>query len=74
MACRPDAKAVVLVTGGAGFLGSHFTNTLLRRGDEVTVLDDHSSGFVFNTIHNILPEVPPQNILAMYEAVVEYGG
>ena len=38
------------------------------------MLDDHSSGFVFNTIHNILPEVPPQNILAMYEAVVEYGG
>jgi len=31
-------------------------------------------GFVFNTIHNILPEVPPQNILAMYEAVGEYGG
>ena len=31
-------------------------------------------GFVFNTIHNILPEVPPQNIVAMYEAVEEYGG
>jgi uroporphyrinogen decarboxylase len=29
-------------------------------------------GFVFNTIHNILPDVPPQNILAMYEAVDEY--
>jgi uroporphyrinogen decarboxylase len=31
-------------------------------------------GFVFNTIHNILPEAPPQNIVAMYEAVEEYGG
>jgi len=31
-------------------------------------------GFVFNTIHNILPEVPPQNIVAMYEAVEEYAG
>jgi len=30
-------------------------------------------GFVFNTIHNILPEVPPQNIVAMYEAVHEFG-
>ncbi len=29
-------------------------------------------GFVFNTIHNILPDVPPQNILAMFEAVDEY--
>jgi len=30
-------------------------------------------GFVFNTVHNILPEVPPQNIVAMFEAVSEYG-
>jgi uroporphyrinogen decarboxylase len=26
-------------------------------------------GFVFNTVHNILPEVPPENIVAMYEAI-----
>jgi len=30
-------------------------------------------GFVFNTVHNILPDVPPQNIIAMYEAIAEYG-
>lgn len=30
-------------------------------------------GFVFNTIHNILPDVPPENIIAMFEAVKEYG-
>lgn len=29
-------------------------------------------GFVFNTVHNILPEVPPQNIVAMFEAVQEF--
>lgn len=29
-------------------------------------------GFVFNTVHNILPDVPPQNIVAMYNAVKEY--
>ena len=29
-------------------------------------------GFVFNTVHNILPEVPPQNIVAMFEAVEEF--
>jgi uroporphyrinogen decarboxylase len=29
-------------------------------------------GFVFNTIHNILPDVPPRNIVAMFEAVDEY--
>jgi uroporphyrinogen-III decarboxylase len=31
-------------------------------------------GFVFNTIHNILPEAPARNIVAMYEAIEEYGG
>lgn len=28
-------------------------------------------GFVFTTVHNIMPDVPPQNIVAMYEAVME---
>ncbi len=30
-------------------------------------------GFVFNTVHNILSDVPPENILAMREALQEYG-
>jgi uroporphyrinogen decarboxylase len=30
-------------------------------------------GFVFNTVHNIQADVPPQNILAMWEALQEYG-
>ena len=29
-------------------------------------------GFVFNTIHNILPDVPPENIIAMFDAIEEY--
>lgn len=29
-------------------------------------------GFVFNTIHNILPDVPPQNIVAMFDAINEF--
>jgi uroporphyrinogen decarboxylase len=31
-------------------------------------------GFVFNPVHNILPEVPPENVAAMYEAVREFHG
>ncbi len=34
----------VLVTGGAGFIGSHLTDALIARGDEVTVADDLSAG------------------------------
>ena len=29
-------------------------------------------GFVFNTVHNILPDVPPENIIAMYDAIKEF--
>ena len=29
-------------------------------------------GFIFNTVHNILPEVPPENVVAMFAAVDEY--
>ena len=29
-------------------------------------------GFVFNTVHNILPDVPPQNIIAMFDAIDEF--
>src|SRR5438045_9560446 len=38
----------VLVTGGAGFIGSHLCETLLQRGDEVFVLGDLSTGQIEN--------------------------
>lgn len=37
-----------LVTGGAGFIGSHLTEALLARGDEVVVLDNLSTGRLQN--------------------------
>ena len=34
----------VLITGGAGFIGSHLTDRLLDRGDEVLVIDNYATG------------------------------
>ena len=32
-----------------------------------------SGGYVFNNVHNIQAGVPPENVVAMYEAAYEYG-
>jgi UDP-glucose 4-epimerase len=41
----------VLITGGAGFIGSHLAERLLARGDEVRVIDDLSTGSQENIQH-----------------------
>jgi UDP-glucose 4-epimerase len=41
----------VLITGGAGFIGSHLTERLVDRGDHVTIIDDLSTGSVHNIQH-----------------------
>jgi len=33
---------------------------------------NQGGGYVFNTVHNILPDVPPENIVAMFDAVQEF--
>ena len=38
----------VLVTGGAGFIGSHVADALLSAGHDVVVLDDLSGGYAEN--------------------------
>ncbi len=38
----------VLITGGAGFIGSHLADALLRRGDSVSILDNLSTGSAEN--------------------------
>ncbi len=45
------AQQHVLITGGAGFVGSHLAERLLDRGSAVTILDDLSTGNYANIAH-----------------------
>ena len=49
-----------LITGGAGFVGSHLVEALLKRDQRVTVLDDLSTGSVDNVR---LPRQNPRGAL-----------
>ncbi|HEX5050793.1 MAG TPA: NAD-dependent epimerase/dehydratase family protein [Planctomycetota bacterium] len=48
MTRRAHAPVRAVVTGGAGFIGSHLAEELLRRGDRVHVVDDLSTGRLAN--------------------------
>jgi uroporphyrinogen decarboxylase len=64
------------------FWGAGVRNTLLTGGTPESVADETrrsieslapGGGFVFSTIHNIQPEVPIENAMAMWNALHEYG-
>ncbi|MCQ9205356.1 MAG: GDP-mannose 4,6-dehydratase [Omnitrophica bacterium] len=44
-------KNRILITGGAGFIGSHLSELLLAKGKKVTVIDDLSTGSKDNMVH-----------------------
>ena len=56
----------VLVTGGAGFIGSHLVAALLSQGERVVVLDDFSTGKYEN-----LPRLHPKNLRVVEGSVCD---
>jgi UDP-glucose 4-epimerase len=51
MDSQSDGHRRALITGGIGFVGSHLAEALLRQGDQVTVIDDASTGRIENVGH-----------------------
>jgi UDP-glucose 4-epimerase len=58
-----------LITGGAGFIGSHLAEALVARGEQVILLDDLSTGSVENIRH--LRSKP--SVHCLFESVMERG-
>ena len=44
-------KKKVIITGGAGFIGSHLTDLLLKKNFKVIVIDNLSGGIINNIKH-----------------------
>jgi uroporphyrinogen decarboxylase len=72
---REFGNACTFWGGGIETAGTLNRATPARIRDEVLErLEVFSAGggYVFNTVHNILPDVPPENIVAMYDALKEF--
>ena len=63
----------VLITGGAGFIGSHLTKELLKRGDNVIIADNFSTGSRDNIVpvNGKLPEVHELDVATEKESLRE---
>jgi UDP-glucose 4-epimerase len=59
-----------LITGGAGFIGSHLTDALLSRGDEVCIFDDLSTG----SLRNLAQQSGSKNLTVINGSILDFNG
>jgi UDP-glucuronate decarboxylase len=62
-----NKRLKILVTGGAGFIGFHLVKTLLDAGDEITVIDNLSSG----NRRNLVSDLEARNFNFLFRDVVD---
>jgi UDP-glucose 4-epimerase len=62
----------VLITGGAGFIGSHLAEAYLRRGDEIYILDDLSTSTLENIRHLQEHEPYRERLFVTIDTVLHY--
>src|SRR6186997_2566171 len=81
------AQRVCLVTGGAGFIGSHLAETLVARGDHVVIVDNLSTGrrsnlrnltaaqhtFIHATVSDALRDFAPGEFDEIYHLAAAVG-
>jgi len=66
------SRMKVLITGGAGFIGSHLADAFLQRGEYVTAIDDLSTGRLENIAHVLsYPNFQLVHETIMHEAVMD---
>jgi len=74
---REFGKEVTFWGGGlesVGTLNSGIPEKVRSQVLERLEIFSQGGGYVFNTVHNILPDVPPENVVAMFDAVKEFNG
>ena len=62
----------VLITGGAGFIGSHLVEACLARGNEVYIIDDLSTGALDNIKHLQESETYREQLFVTIDTVLHY--